>query len=356
MLRHAIHASPGTPPAVEAAGASDVVAETSGDPTTSLAPSPDFTDDGSCAVGAFDDSSGCNTNVLQATDNARAALEDLAPVSVDLDAFATMTVPEQLFVITDIERVDRGLTPVVGLTTQLDGVAQQGANADTDPTLSSPTLTGGGTVVSWGSIYAAGTTNPLGSDYYWMYDDGVGGVNADCPSAGASGCWGHRDTILGTFASASTCPGSASGQYMGAGYTADGSSYGPSFSEILVGACGATPTDLAFTWTQALAVLDDTPQAPPAPVDLTVSRAHGALMLAWGAPPSNGGAPITGYRVLRGRSSTTESAYATVTCTSASCGYRDSAVRAGATYFYSVAAVNSVGVGPASNVASARAR
>src|SRR5438445_624555 len=33
----------------------------------------------------------------------------------------------------------------------------------------------------------------------WMYDDGPGSGNLDCPRAGASGCWGHRHDILWDF-------------------------------------------------------------------------------------------------------------------------------------------------------------
>ena len=41
---------------------------------------------------------------------------------------------EQLFVLADTERVDRGLPPAVGLVAELDQDAQAAAQADTDPT------------------------------------------------------------------------------------------------------------------------------------------------------------------------------------------------------------------------------
>jgi len=37
------------------------------------------------------------------------------------------------------------------------------------------------------------------ADYDWMYDDGPGSPNLDCPSASVSGCWDHRRNILGDY-------------------------------------------------------------------------------------------------------------------------------------------------------------
>jgi hypothetical protein len=244
-----------SPKVVHAAGAATMAPAgvvPPANPARSLPPNPNFTGNGSCAYSALDDSQRCNTVVLQAINNARSSLESLAPVSFDMNAFDALTVPQQLFVITNLERTNRGLSPIPGLTAQLDTVAQTGANDSTDPNLSASSLTGGARVTSWGSLWAGGTSNPLGSDYYWMYDDGYSSPNASCTTAQPQSCWGHRDQILGTFAPSTSCFGSnGSEQYMGAGYTTNSSSYGPSFTEILVGACGPAPTDVVFTWTQA---------------------------------------------------------------------------------------------------------
>jgi hypothetical protein len=225
-------------------------------PAKSLPPSPNFTDNGACAYSALDESQACNTAALQAINNARASLESMTPASFSMSAFEAMTTPQQLFVVTNLERTDRSLPPIAGLTTQLDNVAQTGAADNTDPTLSASSLTGGARVTSWGSLWAGGTSNPLGSDYYWMYDDGYNSPNASCTTSTPQSCWGHRDQILGSFSSSSSCAGTnGSEQYMGAGYTTNSSSYGPSFTEILVGACGSAPTDVVFTWSQAQQLL-----------------------------------------------------------------------------------------------------
>ncbi|MGH9019277.1 MAG: hypothetical protein ACRDY1_16120, partial [Acidimicrobiales bacterium] len=173
-------------------------------PSESLAPSPNFTDDGDCAASALDLSNTCTTDVEKAIDNARSVLESMSGLSLNLSAFEAMTVPEQLFVITNLERTDRGLPAISGLTSQLDSVAQTGASNNGDPDLTASTLTGGASVRSWASVWAGGTSNALGSDYYWMYDDGPGSSNGSCTSPSAPACWGHRDALLGTFASTST--------------------------------------------------------------------------------------------------------------------------------------------------------
>jgi hypothetical protein len=35
--------------------------------------------------------------------------------------------------------------------------------------------------------------------YGWIYDDGPGGTNLDCPNKDGSGCWAHRHGLLGDF-------------------------------------------------------------------------------------------------------------------------------------------------------------
>ena len=47
-----------------------------------------------------------------------------------------------------------------------------------------------------------------------MYDDGVGGTNGDCTSAGQSGCWGHRDGILVNGSGTMGVAGLNAGNYM----------------------------------------------------------------------------------------------------------------------------------------------
>ncbi|MDP9241871.1 MAG: DUF1996 domain-containing protein [Actinomycetota bacterium] len=97
-----------------------------------------------------------------------------------------------------------------------------------------------------------------------------------------------------------------------------------------------------------------TPRAVTVPVapTLTASRASAlGVKLRWSAP-ADGGSPISGYRIYRGRTAGSEvflAAAGNVTV------YKDSATRSGSTYFYRVTAVNVLGEGPMSNEASAKA-
>ena len=71
-----------------------------------------------CAPVGADTSGPCLRITLEAIDAARAK-EGVGPMALPSD-FPRLTVPEQLFVAVDRERVDRGLAPFAGLTTALD--------------------------------------------------------------------------------------------------------------------------------------------------------------------------------------------------------------------------------------------
>ncbi len=107
--------------------------------------------------------------------------------------FAQMTVPEQLFAAVNLERVDRHLPPLAGLTTELDANAQRGADDADDPP--DP---GRGYALD-DAEWAGGSSNGLDAVYGWMYEDGYDSGNLDCVHRGASGCWGHRKGLLDDF-------------------------------------------------------------------------------------------------------------------------------------------------------------
>ena len=95
---------------------------------------------------------------------------------------------------------------------------------------------------------------------------------------------------------------------------------------------------------------DVTPVTAPAAATLSLTGTTGGVGLSW-TTPANGGSAITGYQVLRGTTSGGETVLTTVPAATTS--YVDSTAAAGTTYFYRVAAVNSVGVGDLSNEVSA---
>lgn len=220
-------------------------------PPKNLPPDPNYL--ASCKSRSLDDSKGCNSVALQAIDNARTT-EPLGPLVFDLADLLKLSVPEQQFAVVNLERTSRGLAPVPYLTTQADGLAQVGADDSGDPTVPAGVLTlaGGATIFDWAANWAGGTESALGSDDSWMYDDGPGGPNLACAKAGDQGCWGHRDNILTNFdgeLAALECPADRRQVVMGAGNALE--SYGESFAELFVAACGKAPTGAVYTWAEA---------------------------------------------------------------------------------------------------------
>ncbi|HEX3617434.1 MAG TPA: Ig-like domain repeat protein [Solirubrobacteraceae bacterium] len=82
---------------------------------------------------------------------------------------------------------------------------------------------------------------------------------------------------------------------------------------------------------------------PGVPLDLHADAGNGQVSLSWTAPTSDGGASITGYRVLRADSAT--GSFSAVAAPTAS-PYLDTGLTAGASYYYELEAVNSVGDSP----------
>ncbi len=210
------------------------------DPPANVAPVPDYPR--ACAPEGTDDSARCLGAVLAAVDRAR-ALEGVRPMVLPSD-FGQLTVPEQIFVAVDLERVDRGLPPFAGLTASLDADAAVGAGKSLDPPVP------GGATISADTEWAGGSDNGLDAVYGWMYDDGAGSGNLDCPHAGAAGCWGHRQGILDDFGTVGTLQ-------MGAAFapTADtsaGDVGGTSMAAVLAVTDG-TPGPYVYTWAQAVA-------------------------------------------------------------------------------------------------------
>jgi len=94
---------------------------------------------------------------------------------------------------------------------------------------------------------------------------------------------------------------------------------------------------------------------PAAPQSLVASQNKTkGVNLAWSAPPTDGGSPVTGYRIYRrifgGNTFSLLATVGTVTT------YRDQATKHGVAYSYLVYAVNAAGVGPASNESTAIAK
>ncbi len=216
-----------------------------------------------CSFSPLDDTStGCSDSILHNINYAR-WIEGLGPLVLPSD-YASDPVAVQQLILTDEERGDRGLSQYSGLDATLNAAAQAGALARTDPALPA------GFVGPGGSIFAQDYT-PLGADFAWMYDDGYGGTNLDCTSPGDSACWGHRDNVLGPWAS-------------GGGHTAmmgDGNTLAGQYAEIF--AYQANPAD----------VLVDpiTPSSLPTPATSTAPDV--VQVLPASSPVTGAGTPVT---------------------------------------------------------------
>jgi len=195
-------------------------------PSVNLAPSPNFLSSGLCRASAvatpctnpcvrmagpssnrrvvfpaFSGTPTCTQFVLRALNAARS--DESLPAIVLPSNWFTLKAQEQLFVIVNLERTARGLPPYLGLNRQLHASAQSAAQHEVDPAYAKGFRTGLDPegVPGMGATLAVGYTT-LEADYVWMYEDGWGGSssltpNLACTFAGALGCWGHRDQLLG---------------------------------------------------------------------------------------------------------------------------------------------------------------
>ena len=163
----------------------------------------------------------------------------------------------QQFVLVNLERVARGLPPLVGLAPALDALAMTGARNQADPVVPAP-LNRYASGTNW-----AGDQQPAVAMYGYMYLDGWGGSpaqtpNLDCSGPGAPGCWGHRNNVLGAYGESGL---------MGAAAITGGPSGTGSSAQVFL-AYNGPPLALSYTWAQALAAgagggLPTDPTAPP---------------------------------------------------------------------------------------------
>ena len=208
------------------------------EPAHSVAPVPDYLD--ACAPVGADTSGPCLRITLDALDAARGQ-EGLRPMALPSD-FPELTVPEQLFVAVDRERVDRGLAPFTGLTPALDSGAQEGADAARLPARPGPGY------ASVTTEWIGDVDNGLDADFQWLYDDGPDSGVPGCSGNQTSGCWADRKIVLDRFGSRHLVMGAA---FDPTGDTSSEDHGGSSLAVTL--ATSSHAGGYAYTWKQALA-------------------------------------------------------------------------------------------------------
>ena len=212
------------------------------DPRHNVEAVPDYTQD--CFAGGIDDSPSCIGAALQAVNHAH-ALEGIRPMVLPTD-FAHLSIPEQLFIVVNLERIDRGLPAFGGLTTALNGNAQRGADTADDP----PDL--GQSYDLEDGEWAGGSSNGLDADYGWMYDDGFDSGNLDCLHRGAAGCWGHRKGILDDFGSG---PNLAMGAAISMNDDTHSGDKGGTSMAVTLAVADAPVTTFTYSWAQVVPTL-----------------------------------------------------------------------------------------------------
>lgn len=256
-------------------------------PPVNIPPSPNFLSSGSCrsvpggyacqnpcvhgtrrngplhlAFPTYDNSTACTLFLLRSVDAARAD-EGLGPLVLPTNWY-TLSAAEQLFALADIERVDRGLAPYLGLNRALTASAQAGAYTQADPRVAR------GFVVArragaaqFGSTMSTGYS-AIEADYIWMYDDGWGGdstSNLACTGPGAPGCWGHRDQLLGSDAPYNLGVGLGCRICeMGTGFAVVGAT--SAFTDLVERPGGEAPP-MYFTWARDVAPYLPAAGTPP---------------------------------------------------------------------------------------------
>ncbi len=186
------------------------------------------------------DTPGREAAALQAINHARAQ-ENLPALRLPSN-WAQLSSNRQEFVLVNLERVARGLPPLVGLAPALDALALQGARNQADPVVPPP-LNRYASGTNW-----AGDEQPAVAMYGYMYLDGWGGSpastpNLDCHGPGDGGCWGHRHNVLGDYGTHGL---------MGAAAIPGGPSGTGSSAQVFLSYNGP-PMPLSYTWAQALA-------------------------------------------------------------------------------------------------------
>lgn len=196
-----------------------------------------------CA-GIHDFSPACMRRSL-AMINAGRRGEGLGPVLLPAN-WQQLTVSQQLFVLTELERTARGLPADVGLSAGLNDAAVSGADRGRDPV---------GRASGFGSLWAGGEPNAIVVVADWMYEDGLfrdgaAPENLNCSASATAGCWQHRDILLhhgGPGSCGERC--SVGAGYSPIGYSRATATGTDSYAEVVSRTAAGAQT---FSWTAEL--------------------------------------------------------------------------------------------------------
>ena len=116
------------------------------------------------------------------------------------------------------------------------------------------------------------------------------------------------------------------------------------------GAYTVTVTGTSGSLSHSATVTVNVQTKPSAPQNLKATAGDAQVTLSWSAPSSDGGSPITNYKIYRGN---VQGGETPLTTTGNVLAYTDTAVTNGQTYYYQVTAINSIGESARSHEVSA---
>ena len=270
------------------------------------------------------------------------AVNSLGPSAASNEASATPAAP------TSSPPPSTPPPPPSGSTSSTSGTSSSStgtATATNDNTTASATGVGGLTVAQYSSDPAGAPSFDASGEYFDVAlssgNSFTGATIDDCNLNGGSSLqWWNPQAAGGAGAWEPVSPTPS--------YSA-----GPPACVTVTLTSSSSPTLAQMTGTVFAVSTTPPPTAPAAPTSLTAMGGTSQVSLAWSPPSSDGGSAITGYDILRGTSSGSESATPIATVSGTTTSYTDTAVTPGVTYFYEVEAVNAAGTSSPSNQAGA---
>ena len=153
--------------------------------------------------------------------------------------FPSLSPPQQVFILVNLDRVRYGLPPITGMTAALnhDALASGVWRAD-DPY---PSNTAG--LNTWWPGWAGAFDNAPMAYEAWVWSDGLGSSNPRCTPTDHSRCWGHRHSVLWKYGPV-LAMGAAAGR---------DSRHHRGYAYLFVGGNARYAPVYTYTWTQAVA-------------------------------------------------------------------------------------------------------
>lgn len=185
----------------------------------------------------------CGNAVIYYLDQARATM-GLGPYNLPAN-FLSMAPDQQMFILSNLDRISYALPPVAGLNAGLSADAAKGAEENRDPEVDFSKSSSFAFI--YGSNWAGSFSSVMMTYFFWYYSDGFESGNADCPTATSPGCWGHRRNILLALPTPSKGPEVL--YSMGAAKTTD---QGNSYAQLIVVTDPSNPPPYYYSWAQAV--------------------------------------------------------------------------------------------------------